>query len=356
MEAPRVRLGELLVKSGLLTQEQLDEALVMQQQDGRRLGTILVELGLVSETQVTQILSQQLSIPWVSLHHIDFSRQLLNLVPREIVERYCLVPIYVRRVRHIGDSLYVAMDDPTNETALRDVAKHSGLHVRAMIAPPSDIRAAIRVYYGVEEDEADTGVHSRREVEQLLAEEAASAPDISTVREAEPKARPPQESGIDFAQSRESMTSIAEETTPARVMVADIPAAEKKPAREPDVEAPPSSSSDLTAPLSPRAPGMPKPKHGKGAKIVSLTLLDGTRINLPARPGLVSKHAAPPQEQAATASDLIAALKAVTGGADATQVLDDNVRWESMFAALLSLLLRKHVIADWEFIEELKKG
>ena len=56
-----------------------------------------------------------------------------------------------------------------------------------------------------------------------------------------------------------------------------------------------------------------------------------------------------------TARDLVSALRAVSHGADATEVLGDNVRWEAMFAALLSLLLKKHHIADWEFVEEYKK-
>src|SRR5499427_1559083 len=151
METPRVRLGELLVRAGLITEGQLEEALVEQRRVGKRLGSLLVETGLVSETQVTQILSQQLSIPWVSLHHIDFSRELLDLIPVDVVERFCLVPIYVRRVRGLGDALYVAMDDPTNTQALAQVSERSGLHVRAMIAPPSDIRAAIHAYYGIGE-------------------------------------------------------------------------------------------------------------------------------------------------------------------------------------------------------------
>jgi type IV pilus assembly protein PilB len=144
----RVLLGELLVEAQVISREALDHVLAAQKQDGRRLGTLLVELGLVTETQVTQILSQQLSIPWVSLYHIDFSRQLLNLVPRELVEKYCLVPIFVRRVRGVGETLYVAMDDPSDERAREEVSHYAGLPVRAMIAPPSDIREAIRVYYG----------------------------------------------------------------------------------------------------------------------------------------------------------------------------------------------------------------
>ncbi len=60
-----------------------------------------------------------------------------------------------------------------------------------------------------------------------------------------------------------------------------------------------------------------------------------------------------------TARDLVSALRAVAGGADASAILGDDVRWETMFAALLSLMLKKQIIADWEFVEELnrlKKG
>src|SRR3954466_630255 len=171
MDNPRVRLGELLVRAGLITGRQLEEALAEQRRVGKRLGSLLVESGLVTETQVTQILSQQLSVPWVSLHHIDFSRELLNLVPLDLVEQYCLIPIYVRRVRGLGDALYVAMDDPTNTQALAEVSERSGLHVRAMIAPPSDIRAAIHAYYGIGEPRpAPAPVVNRRSVEDIEAD------------------------------------------------------------------------------------------------------------------------------------------------------------------------------------------
>ncbi len=59
--------------------------------------------------------------------------------------------------------------------------------------------------------------------------------------------------------------------------------------------------------------------------------------------------------QGLTARDLVLALRVVANGADASEVLGNNVRWEALFSALLSLLLKKHLIADWEFIDELKK-
>ena len=138
----RLRLGQLLVDTGMITQEQLELALGMQKGDQRRLGELLVDTGVLTESQVTQVLSQQLSMPWVALQHIDFSRQLLNLVPAEVAEKFGIVPIYVRRARNRKRTLYVAMQDPLDLSPLEEIERHSGLPVRPMIAPPSDIRAA----------------------------------------------------------------------------------------------------------------------------------------------------------------------------------------------------------------------
>ncbi len=140
------RIGELLVEAGVLSQSQLEQALFAQRKDGRKLGQLLIELGLVSEVQLTQTLSRQLSVPWVSLYHVDFSRSLLNLVSREIAERYAVVPDPGAAGAKTGrETLYVAMDDPTNEAAIEeDLARTAALPVKPMIACPSDIRAAIQ--------------------------------------------------------------------------------------------------------------------------------------------------------------------------------------------------------------------
>src|SRR6266567_2106014 len=140
MQPARLRLGQLLVDAHIVAAEQLEQVLEQQKTDGRRLGTLLVENGLVTETQLTQTLSLQLSVPWVSLYHIDFSRQLLNMVPRELAERFASVPIFVRNVKKQGNSLYVAMDDPTNEAALTEISRAAGLPVKPMIACLTDIQ------------------------------------------------------------------------------------------------------------------------------------------------------------------------------------------------------------------------
>jgi hypothetical protein len=128
------------------------------------------------------------------------------------------------------------------------------------------------------------------------------------------------------------------------------------------LEAPPTTPTPSEPPAE-----IPRPK-GRAPRMVSLTLLDGTTLNLPAKrrarerepgtpsaPAVSSQPPGPEEMQALTARDLILALRVVAHGADASEVLGSNERWESLFSALLSLLLKKHLIADWEFVDELKK-
>ncbi len=176
MQESRVRLGELLVEGKIITREQLDVALELQASDRRRLGAILIAEGYVSETQVTQVLSQQLSVPWVALSHIDFSAELFQLVPAEIAAKHCLIPIFIRTVRGQGEFLYVAMDDPTDEVAREEVEEFAGIPVRAMIAPPSNIRDAIFEHYGFEGDD----IEDESEVLDVDEEPEADAPLAST--------------------------------------------------------------------------------------------------------------------------------------------------------------------------------
>ena len=109
---------------------------------------------------------------------------------------------------------------------------------------------------------------------------------------------------------------------------------------------------------------IPMPRRGSKQRMVTLTLLDGTKVNLPAKSNTPKKPRLPsdppvpeakPAAEGLTARDLSAALRAVAHGADASEILGENVRWEALFSALLSLMLKKHMIADWEFVEEYKK-
>jgi type IV pilus assembly protein PilB len=146
-----MRLGELLVSAGLLTREALSEVLEEQEQRGGRLGEILVRRGLIGEHDLTQILSNRVSVAWVCLDYVEFTRELLSLVPRELAAEFNLIPVFFRVGLNKQKILYVAVDDPTSISAMEQVAKHTGMHVRPLVAPASEIRRAIRHHYFGEE-------------------------------------------------------------------------------------------------------------------------------------------------------------------------------------------------------------
>lgn len=406
MTLPRVRLGELLVDARVITREQLDEVLALQERDPRRLGTLLVESGLVSETQVTQILSQQLSVPWVSLQHIDFSPQLLDLVPRELADRHCLVPIFVRRVRGVGETVYVAMDDPSNEEALNQVSKTAVLPVRAMIAPPSHIRAAIASYYGpgaagpepVAADAAAAGPSlepAARATPTPTPEPSASEPNSVGAEAAAPEpavsenaldAVPPAHSGAGLPSLAFAPESLpVSQVQPVDPMIVDrvvfepgTPMGDAAPAvnGEPEVAAEPESSDEMRPANGSGAPAtrrsgarsidgpesapeietreIPLQHAGRpGGRMVTLTLLDGTQVNVPVR-----RHAArPPSDVApndARGRELLAALRAVARGADPSQAVGD-AQWQELFTLLVRVLLKKRLITEAELIAEIEK-
>jgi type IV pilus assembly protein PilB len=344
------RIGELLVEAGVLSQSQLEQALFAQRKDGRKLGQLLIELGLVSEIQLTQTLSRQLSVPWVSLYHVDFSRSLLNLVAREAAEKYCLVPIFLRRVRRQGETLYVAMDDPTNDAAIEDVARAASLPVKPMIACPSDIRAAIRVYYLGEAAPPPPAPSSASQVTQVAP---PPAPPPAPSQMGPRPAPPPPDRTAPPAEPRAATEPRGAEPPPARLKMASVPEP-REASSESGTAGGGSAEGDATAP----------PKRAR-PRMISLTLLDGTSISIPApgqkqpsRPDSPAKTDAPTIEVVSdqlTARDLVSALRAVSHGVDASEILGTEPQWEALFAALLSVLLRKGIIADWEFIEEFRK-
>jgi type IV pilus assembly protein PilB len=370
----RARIGELLVDAKVITQAQLDEALASPRHEGQKIGQVLVELGMVNEDQLTQTLSHQLSVPWVSLYHIDFSRELLNRVPRDVAEKFCAVPIFLRTEKKKA-TLYVAMDDPTNEQALVEIAAAASLPVKPMIASPSHIRSAIRVYYA---DGGEAPAPAPPPVTPAPPPPPPPSASANATAPYPPKPPPP----IGAAASAAAAPPPAPPPPPA--------GAAASPAVAPPPPAPPPPPMTGRAPLatvvdsveilateavrssSGDSPGsdpelevseyVAKPRASR-PRMVSLTLLDGTTLNLPARsssPEVVTakrEGTTPPSaggiSDQLTARDLVSALRAVAHGADATEILG-NTQWQAMFAALLSLMLKKNLIADWEFIEELR--
>lgn len=142
-----VPLGRLLVTSGLLTQEALDEVLALQKTDGRRVTELLAERGLVRPRVLAQFLSHQLACPWVSLQRVEIAPEAVEKLPPEIARRHHMVPVHLRTSRGGSTALYVAMDDPTDDVALSEATTAARMPVRPMVALASEIAEQLAELY-----------------------------------------------------------------------------------------------------------------------------------------------------------------------------------------------------------------
>jgi type IV pilus assembly protein PilB len=138
------RLGDLLVAEGLITAEQLRQALGEQKGKADKLGSILVRQGSLSEEQLIGFLSRQYGIPSITLANLDVDGETLRLVPAHIAKKYDVLP-----VKRIGGTLTLAMSDPTNVFALDDIAFMTNLQILPVVAPQAAIRRALDQNYQV---------------------------------------------------------------------------------------------------------------------------------------------------------------------------------------------------------------
>ncbi len=138
-----VKLGEMLLKAGIITQDRLQEALEAQKKNGGKLGYNLVKLGYVKEDEITQLLSEQYGVPSINLRHFEIDESVINLIPSEVAQKYLVLP-----VNRTGATLTIAMADPTNVFAMDDIRFMTGYTVEPVVASEMAIREAIEKYYG----------------------------------------------------------------------------------------------------------------------------------------------------------------------------------------------------------------
>ncbi len=141
-----LRLGEYLVKEGIVTQAQLEQAIKTQKQEGGRLGEILVKLGMAKEEQVVVALGKQLNIPYFSFGSElkpATEQNLIELVPKDFALRNTVLPLS----RHLG-SLTVVMFDPLDLILIDNLRKLTGCEINPVIATKFDINKAVEKMYG----------------------------------------------------------------------------------------------------------------------------------------------------------------------------------------------------------------
>jgi type IV pilus assembly protein PilB len=143
---PRFKLGDLLVQSGMITEEQLEEALRNQTRSKKRLGCILVEKGFMTERQLAEVLSRQLKVPLVSLARYRPMGEALRLVPKNVAKRLELLPLALLD----NNRLMIAMADPLNVLAIDEVKILTGMELEIGLATPSEIERELDKFYEVQ--------------------------------------------------------------------------------------------------------------------------------------------------------------------------------------------------------------
>ncbi|MBZ4643565.1 MAG: type pilus assembly protein PilB [Deferribacteres bacterium] len=129
------KIGAILLSENLITQEQLEKALEVQKKEGGRLGSILIKLGFVDEKKIAEFLSKQYSVPYVDLSAVHIEPKILNLIPKDLCRKFLVIPF-----DREGQTIKVAIADPSNVYALEELRFVSGFNVRPFVAVESTIR------------------------------------------------------------------------------------------------------------------------------------------------------------------------------------------------------------------------
>jgi len=143
MPGARPSLGQVLLDSKLISQDQLDQVLVMQKEgDDRRLGNILIDQEWITAESLALALSIHLNLPFADLSKQPVSPELTRLIPENIARRYHLIPVEIS-----NGSLSVVMEDPTDIRVISEISALTGMNITPSVAVGMDIQSAIDLHY-----------------------------------------------------------------------------------------------------------------------------------------------------------------------------------------------------------------
>ena len=159
------RLGEILTAKGLITEDDLERALLEQRQSmtDQPLGRILTDLGLIKESDLLAALAEQVGFRFVDLTEFPIDPTAASLIPEQMARRHHALPIGFE-----GPKLLVAMADPSNVIAADDIRANTGRLVQPLVATAADIEQAIRRFGRVEQSVEEVATEASSAIEDDL--------------------------------------------------------------------------------------------------------------------------------------------------------------------------------------------
>ncbi len=174
----KIRVGDLLVEAGAITDEELQEALAYQKEHGGRIGNVIMELGFISQDLLITVLTTQIGVDYIELKACRLEDSVLKLIPETLVNKYKVMPVEIDP--NNPNVLKCAMIDPMDLNAIDDIGIATGFQVEPLLAMEEDMNEAIGKYYG-NSQAMEAAEQYRREMEQdglTSAEEEAINEDI----------------------------------------------------------------------------------------------------------------------------------------------------------------------------------
>ena len=184
------RIGDLLLREGMITRAQLDQALQEQRQSGTRVGYNLVKMGFIQETELTKMLARQFRMPAVDLSKFEVDPRIAKLIPSDLATKHLVLPL-----KRDGRTLTVAMADPTNLGVIDDLKFITRYDIFPVIAGEYTLRNAVEKFYEstdvqmasllkdiAAETEGDVEVLEEREEDMSAAALAAAVDDAPVVK------------------------------------------------------------------------------------------------------------------------------------------------------------------------------
>lgn len=271
----RRRLGEMLVGEGIITREELDEALRRKETEGGFVGQILVDLGYIKQNELISFLVKQCKIPHISLADYHISDELLSLVPEEICLEHCLLPI-----DKLGKILTVAMVDPLDANALEAVRQVCpDLRIKPILCDWSHFAPACeRLFQKGKGTEVTASSFGLSEHPDLMPDEESDAPEPEDAAEESADGREPADAAPETSAETDAEPGNGAASEQAEIEIAVAPSRRSGSKAAPATSAPAASVSaeeiaaqlretmqealrdvvstlDKTGPAGPAAPG-----------------------------------------------------------------------------------------------------
>ncbi len=204
VERGTIRLGDILIKWGIIDKEKLHEALRIQKLTRKRLGEILVEKGLATEQQIAEALAQEYRLPFVSLKKVEADEKLFKIFSYQMLKKYNVAPLKIE-----NDYLVVATNDPLDLGVLQELRSVSGYRIRPVVATLQDIKDFINKYFGplysAKEAIKEIVIEKKEESTKELEVAAQEAPIVKLVNSVIGEAIKQKASDVHFEPRRENM-------------------------------------------------------------------------------------------------------------------------------------------------------